>query len=93
MDKGKSSGKSNHIPKSEKQTPKTLGPVPNLEEHVPEDWWRRIFHALYLKTDGDVVDDAKITESEIEKLLDILNPTHDDKVLDLCRGDREGRLA
>ena len=39
--------------------PKSLGPVPNLEEHVHPEWWRQIFNSLYLKTDADVVDDQQ----------------------------------
>lgn len=65
---------------------KLLGPVPNLEEHVRPDWWRAIFNSLYLKTDGDVVDDQKITRQEIDTFLQVLNLSPDDKVLDLCCG-------
>jgi len=35
--------------------PRTLGPVPDLERHLPPEWWKDIFNAFYLKTDGDVV--------------------------------------
>ncbi len=45
---------------------KTLGPVPNLEEHVHPDWWRRIFNSIYLKTDADVVDDQNTTKKEVD---------------------------
>ena len=31
-----------------------LGPVADLEAHLPEEWWRKLFNALYVKTDGDV---------------------------------------
>ena len=65
---------------------KTLGPVPSLEEHVRPDWWRCIFNALYLKTDADVVDDQKITLQEVDLFLEILKPSFDDKILDLCCG-------
>ncbi|MFT7461498.1 MAG: D-alanine-D-alanine ligase, partial [Planctomycetota bacterium] len=34
-----------------------LGPVENLESYVKADWWRHIFNANYLRTDGDVVND------------------------------------
>ena len=46
---------------------RTRGPVSNLEEHVPPDWWARIFNSMYLKTDGDVVDDQWITTVEIDR--------------------------
>jgi D-alanine-D-alanine ligase len=63
-----------------------LGPVPNLEEHVQSDWWRKIFNAFYLKTDADVVDDENITRQEIDDFVKILKLSPDDKILDLCCG-------
>ncbi len=65
---------------------KTLGPVHSLEDHVRSDWWRHIFNSLYLKTDGDVVDDQKVTQNEIDFFLEILNIEIDSKILDLCCG-------
>ena len=32
-----------------------MGPVSDLERHLPSDWWRTLFNSLYLETDGDVV--------------------------------------
>ena len=29
-----------------------LGPVADLEQHLPAEWWRKLFNALYVKTDG-----------------------------------------
>ncbi len=69
-----------------KHTVRTLGPVSNLEEHVPQDWWRRIFNSLYLKTDGDVVDDQEVTRYEVDLFSSILNLKPEDKILDLCCG-------
>lgn len=69
-----------------KDTCKILGPVESLEEHVPPDWWRRIFNAYYLKTDGDVVEDNTMTVREVEMFLNILNPAQEDHILDLCCG-------
>jgi D-alanine-D-alanine ligase len=63
-----------------------LGPVPNLEEHVQSDWWRKIFNSFYLKTDADVVDDDNITRQEIDEFVKILNLSREDKILDLCCG-------
>lgn len=63
-----------------------LGPVSDLEQHVRPDWWSKIFNYLYLKTDGDVVDDSSITSSEIDSFLTILKPSSDDRILDLCCG-------
>lgn len=46
--------------------PVCLGPVADLEKHVPNQWWKELFaDSLYLKTDGDVVEDAFITQKEI----------------------------
>jgi D-alanine-D-alanine ligase len=63
-----------------------LGPVSNLEAHVRPDWWRAIFNATYLKTDGDVVDDINITRSEVDLLISILQASPDSALLDLCCG-------
>ena len=43
----------------------SIGPVEDLESYVKADWWRDIFNANYLRTDGDVVEDPDITEAEI----------------------------
>lgn len=63
-----------------------LGPVSNLEEHVHPEWWQRIFNALYLKTDGDVVEDQNITRQEISLFSQILQLSTQDAILDLCCG-------
>ncbi|MBL7148329.1 MAG: methyltransferase domain-containing protein [Nanoarchaeota archaeon] len=65
---------------------KTLGPIEDLEPHVSPDWWGRIFNSLYLKTDGDVVNDESITKQEINHFLSILKPSSEDIILDLCCG-------
>ncbi|MFX0035454.1 MAG: methyltransferase domain-containing protein [Candidatus Hermodarchaeota archaeon] len=63
-----------------------LGPVPSLEEYVKKDWWKRIFNAYYLKTDGDVVEDQNITRSEIDYFIEIMNFRPEQNILDLCCG-------
>ena len=75
-------------PPQRKKVPirKCLGPVMSLEEHVPPDWWSRIFNSLYLKTDSDVIDDRAITSQEVDLFSKILNLSPEDKVLDLCCG-------
>jgi len=65
---------------------KSLGSVPNLEEYVQPDWWRRIFNSIYLKTDADVVDDQHITGEEVDLFSEILRLSPEDKILDLCCG-------
>jgi D-alanine-D-alanine ligase len=66
--------------------PKSLGPVPNLEEHVHPEWWRQIFNAIYLKTDGDVVDDQQVTAKEVDTFCEILKLQPGQRVLDVCCG-------
>ena len=62
-----------------------VGPVADLAAHVRPDWWRHVFNALYLKTDGDVVDDAA-TQREVDALLGFLPLGRRDRILDLCCG-------
>jgi len=63
-----------------------LGPVDNLESYVKADWWKEIFNANYLRTDGDVVENIAATQEEVQIFLDILKPGKDDALLDLCCG-------
>lgn len=67
-------------------TPRTLGPVSDLERHLPPDWWRSLFNSVYLKTDGDVVENAANTTAEIDLLLRATGLEKNDRVLDLCCG-------
>ena len=62
------------------------GPVENLESYVKADWWRHLFNANYLRTDGDVVQDEELTRGEIDVFLEELNLPKDKKILDLCCG-------
>jgi D-alanine-D-alanine ligase len=64
----------------------TIGPVEDLESYVKADWWRQIFNANYLRTDGDVVDDPEITALEVDAFLALLEANPDDRILDLCCG-------
>ncbi|MDH5718113.1 MAG: methyltransferase domain-containing protein [Spirochaetia bacterium] len=64
----------------------TIGPVSNLESYVKSEWWKEIFNANYLRTDGDVVEDSILTEKEIDTFIEILKPQKDMKILDLCCG-------
>jgi len=65
---------------------KTLGPVSDLERHLPNEWWRHLFNALYLKTDGDVVENREATVAEIDDVLAVSGLLPDSRVLDLCCG-------
>ncbi len=64
----------------------SIGPVEDLESYVKADWWRDIFNANYLRTDGDVVEDPEITESEIDVFLQMVDVGKDTPTLDLCCG-------
>ncbi len=68
------------------KTSTCLGPIENLEEHVDKDWWNHIFNSMYLKTDGDVVEDPIITSREIDLFSKILDLKPNDVILDLCCG-------
>lgn len=69
-----------------------LGPVENLESYVKADWWRHLFNANYLRTDGDVVEDEQITRKEVDVFLETLGSlSPDTRILDLCCG--QGRHA
>ncbi len=74
------------IKQSKKNQFKTLGPVSDLERHLPSEWWRTLFSSVYLKTDGDVVECENNTVREINKVVEILNPNSVDRILDLCCG-------
>ncbi|MDH3378222.1 MAG: methyltransferase domain-containing protein [Gammaproteobacteria bacterium] len=63
-----------------------LGPIEDLESYVKADWWREIFNANYLRTDGDVVNDDKVTRTEVGIFLDLLQVERDARILDLCCG-------
>jgi len=78
--------KKRNFESKEKSTPICLGPVPDLEDYVKKDWWKRIFNAFYLKTDGDVVDDQRITEFEVDYFVKVLNLQPEHHILDLCCG-------
>lgn len=65
---------------------RTLGPVTDLERHLPAEWWRTLFNALYLKTDGDVVENSANTSSEVDAVIAAAALEPADRILDLCCG-------
>src|SRR5260370_5939737 len=65
---------------------RTLGPVSDLERHLPTEWWRTLFNSLYLETDGDVVENDRNTEQEIDLLVKSVGLEPNDRILDLCCG-------
>ena len=65
---------------------RTLGPVPDLERHLPADWWKDIFNPFYLKTDGDVVENVENTVNDVNAVVQITGIKPGDHILDLCCG-------
>ena len=78
---------------SRRKKPRVLvhGPLTDIEAEVSPLWWNEIFDELYLKTDGDVVENAELTRREIDLFLELLPVPKDAKVLDVCCG--QGRHA
>ncbi|MEZ5024767.1 MAG: hypothetical protein R2728_16200 [Chitinophagales bacterium] len=74
---------------TEPKTTKTKGPVDNLEFHLQNDWWKKIFNAMYLKTDADVVEDNRITETEVTLFKQLLNIQEGESILDLACGQED----
>ncbi len=66
--------------------PKTVGPIPDLERHLPSDWWRTLFNSIYLKTDGDVVENDRNTARDVDLLIRAAGLEPNDRILDLCCG-------
>jgi len=75
-------------PKRPKRAParSCLGPVADLEAHLPAEWWRKLFNALYVKTDGDVVENAENTRREVDFIVSAAAITAHSQILDLCCG-------
>src|SRR6201998_2283947 len=65
---------------------RTLGPVSDLERHLPSDWWRTLFNSLYLETDGDVIENDRNTSDEVDLLVRTRGREPNDPILDLCCG-------
>ena len=65
---------------------KTLGPIADLEKHLPAEWWKTLFNSIYLKTDGDVIENNDNTLKEVDMLIKAVDLQADHRVLDLCCG-------
>ena len=63
-----------------------LGPVADLESHLPPEWWRKLFNALYVKTDGDVVENVENTRRDVDFLVGASAIQPHSTILDLCCG-------
>lgn len=66
--------------------PRCLGPVADLERHLPSEWWKTLFNSLYLKTDADVVENDENTRIESEQIIALTGVEPNDTILDLCCG-------
>jgi D-alanine-D-alanine ligase len=75
-------------PKRPKRPParSCLGPVADLEAHLPSEWWRKLFNALYVKTDGDVVENNENTRREVDFIVTAAAIQPHSNILDLCCG-------
>src|SRR5687768_5657323 len=62
------------------------GPIDDLEAHLRPDWWKTLFSATYLKTDGDVVESLAVTSREVDVFVEALGLKPGDAILDLCCG-------
>lgn len=60
--------------------PRTFGHVSDLERHLPADWRRDLFNAVYLKTDGDVVENVENTRREADLVMSATGIGPDDRV-------------
>ena len=65
---------------------RSLGPVSDLERHLPAEWWRTLFNSVYLRTDGDVVENERNTVREVSLLIEEAGLDRNDRILDLCCG-------
>ncbi len=63
-----------------------LGPVADLEQHLPAEWWRKLFNALYVKTDGDVVENVENTRRDVDFIVQAAAVQPHSQILDLCCG-------
>ncbi len=73
-------------PAKRPQQRQCLGPVADLEQHLPEEWWRKLFNALYVKTDGDVVENVENTRREVDFIISAAAVQSHSFILDLCCG-------
>jgi len=74
----------------EKPFPTQLPFVPlpegELAKNVPADWWKTLFDEMYLKTDGDMIENNTITKSEVDLFLKVGSLSPNLHILDLCCG-------
>ncbi|MBI5345752.1 MAG: methyltransferase domain-containing protein [Chlamydiae bacterium] len=64
----------------------SLGPLSDLEKHLPSEWWKSLFNSIYLKTDGDVIENDENTKNEVDLIIKTTKIEPSDRILDLCCG-------
>jgi D-alanine-D-alanine ligase len=50
------------------------------------DWWKKLFNAIYLKTDADLVESESNTAGEVDEIIRLADLRPSDRILDLCCG-------
>jgi len=70
-----------------------LGPVADLESHLPADWWRELFDSVYSRPAADQLADDAATAAETAALAGAAGLETGDRVLDLCCGQGRHVLA
>lgn len=58
----------------------------NLEDCLPDEWWKTLFNETYLKTDGDIIENEANTVQDVDLLLALLDLNPAQSLLDLCCG-------
>jgi len=71
---------------SSQQVQRCLGPVADLERHLPTEWWKTLFNSLYLKTDADVVENTQNTRADVDLIIALTHIEPNDSILDICCG-------
>ncbi|MBF0249651.1 MAG: methyltransferase domain-containing protein [Alphaproteobacteria bacterium] len=69
----------------------TLGPVADLEPHLPAEWWRELFDSMAARGDGETPDADQSTSAEVDAIIETARLDKNAAVLDLCCG--QGRHA
>jgi hypothetical protein len=64
---------------------------------VVAHWWRTLFNALYLKTDGHVVGNATLTSNDVDAVVAAAALKHTDRILEAAQertlAAREAQVA
>lgn len=67
-----------------------LGSVPNLEKHLPLDWWKSLLASLVQQSDCE---NTSHTLEDVTWLINTLDLKEEESILDLCCGQGRHSLA